>query len=245
MVVDGPDTWSPYPTRGMVVTGLTKRFGSTLAVDDVSFRARPGEVLGLLGPNGAGKTTTLLCVAGLLRPDAGTIELNGEVLGTDRGRLVALISETPEVYGLLTVWEHLVFVARSCGLDDSWRGRADELMSRLGLIEHRSTLGKDLSKGLRQKTLIAASLLARTGVVILDEPMIGLDPAGQHELDNLVAELAASGVIVILSTHLLDSASKLCTHLLLLRRGHVVASGALKDLLDGKSLDELYLELTR
>jgi ABC-2 type transport system ATP-binding protein len=233
-----------YPTQGIVVTGLSKSYGSTLAVDDVSFRARPGEVLGLLGPNGAGKTTTLLCVAGLLRPDSGTIELNGAVLGSERGRLIALISETPEVYGLLTVWEHLTFVARSCGLDNTWRAHADDLISRLGLGDHRSTLGKDLSKGLRQKTLIAASLLAGTGVVILDEPMIGLDPAGQHELEALIGELAARGVIVILSTHLLDSASKLCTHLLLLRRGHAVATGALKDLLDGKTLDELYLEFT-
>src|SRR5438034_7230207 len=103
--------------QGLTVEGLTKRFGSLVAVDGLSMQVRPGQILALLGPNGAGKTTTLLCLAGLLRPDAGTIAWDGRPLGVERTRQMALIPETPEVYEMLTVWEHLVFVARSFKVD--------------------------------------------------------------------------------------------------------------------------------
>src|SRR5207302_549527 len=116
--------------RGLTVEGLTKRFGTVTAVDTLSFRVSRGQILALLGPNGAGKTTTLLCLAGLLRPDAGRIAWDGRVLGPTRGRDVALIPETPEVYDMLTVWEHLVFVAgrwRSWSaptFSNTWKGSA-------------------------------------------------------------------------------------------------------------------------
>lgn len=250
--MDDPATWQPareglaaYASSGLRVSGLTKAYGARAAVDSLFFYAGRGQILGLLGPNGAGKTTTLLCVAGLLRPDAGEIVLEGRLLGPERSRMVALIPETPEVYGLLSVWEHLVLVAKSCGLGAGWRARAEDLVRRLGLGEHLSSLGQELSKGLRQKTLIAASVLAGTPVVLLDEPMIGLDPAGQRELRNIVRELAASGVIVVLSTHLLESAQSLCSHVLVLKQGRLVATGALGELLGGRPLEELFLDLTR
>src|SRR5947207_6862832 len=113
--------------KGLAVVGLTKRFGHTLAVDHLAFEVSPHQILALLGPNGAGKTTTLLCLAGLLRPDAGRIAWQGKVLGPDRTRTMALIPETPEVYDMLTVWEHMVFVARSCKVDAGWPERAETL----------------------------------------------------------------------------------------------------------------------
>src|SRR3989440_11737450 len=182
------------PTSGgLAAAGLTKRFGKTLAVDHLDFDVAPRQILALLGPNGAGKTTTLMCLAGLLRADGGNIAWQGRELGSSRGRQVALIGETPEVYSMLTVWEHMVFVGRSCRLPDGWRDRAHQLLERLGMWEQRDTLGEALSKGMRQRLLIAATLVAATPVLLLDEPMIGLDPRGQRELRNLLVEVRDQG----------------------------------------------------
>jgi len=123
------------------VDGLSKRFGKQIAVDRLSFELSPGEVLGLLGPNGAGKTTSLLCLCGLVRPDAGTISFEGRRLGGERGRTIALIPETPDVYPMLTVWEHLAFVARSMRMPDGWERRANDLLERLALSAERDKLG--------------------------------------------------------------------------------------------------------
>src|SRR5262245_56058333 len=153
---------------GLWVQGLTKRYGSKVAVEGLTFGVAPGEILALAGPNGAGKTTTLLSLAGLLRPDAGTVCWEGRPLGPERTRAMALIPETPEVYDMLTVWEHLVFVARSCRLADGWRPRAEALIERLGIADQRDTLGEALSKGMRQKLLVAAAVLAGTPVLLLD-----------------------------------------------------------------------------
>src|SRR6202521_6430244 len=144
---------APQPvaqTGGLTVDGLVKSFDQVTAVDRLSMAVRPGEILALLGPNGAGKTTTLLCLAGLLRPDAGTIAWEGRRLGVERTRQMALIPETPEVYEMLTVWEHLVFVARSCKVGGPWQANAERLLERLHLAEERATLGDALSKGMRQ-----------------------------------------------------------------------------------------------
>lgn len=233
---------------GLSVSHLTRRFGKLTAVDDLSFRAARGSILGLLGPNGAGKTTTLLCLAGLLRPNAGTLTLDGEPLGADRGRVISLIPETPEVYGMLTVWEHLVFVAKSCKLDAGWAARGRELLERLDLYERRDTLGEALSKGMRQKTLIAATTLAGAPVLLLDEPMIGLDPKGQRELRAILTELRDAGCAVILSTHLLESAEAICDHVLVLNFGHAVISAPIAELRFGefgRSLEDVFLEATR
>jgi ABC-type multidrug transport system ATPase subunit len=233
---------------GLTVDGLTKRFGNTLAVDHLDFEVSPHQILALLGPNGAGKTTTLMCLAGLLRPDAGRITWQNHELGANRGRQVALITETPEVYEMLTVWEHMVFVARSCLLPDGWRGQAEDLLKRLGMWDERDTLGDALSKGMRQRVLIAATLLAATPILLLDEPMIGLDPRGQHELRNLLVEVRDQGTAVIVSTHLLANVESFCDHLLILNKGRSVAAGGLKELLDRhghKTLEETFLDIVR
>lgn len=234
---------------GLEVRGLTKRFGNLIAIHDLSFQVAAGETVGLLGPNGAGKTTTLLCVAGLVRPSAGEIAFGGSVLGPERGRQVTLIAETPEVYSMLTVWEHLVFVARSCRLAEGWQERGEELLGRLGLEGQRDALGESLSKGMRQKTLIAASVLAGTPALLLDEPMIGLDPRGQRELRGMLDELRSEGIALLISTHLLESAEAICDRLLILKQGRLVAEGGVAELrqrrgTDG-SLEDAFLEITQ
>jgi ABC-type multidrug transport system ATPase subunit len=207
-----------------------------------------GEVLGLLGPNGAGKTTTFLCLCGLLRPDGGTIAFEGRRLGSDRGRTISLIPETPEVYPLLTVWEHLAFVARSLRLADGWEARAGALLEGFGLTPHRDALGQSLSKGMRQKTLIAATVLAEAPVLLLDEPMIGLDPRGQRELRETIARVSAAGTSILMSTHLIESAETLCDRLIIMKGGVAVASGAARELRSrdagGRTLEELFLDIT-
>src|SRR5438034_1121610 len=191
------------PTSGgLAAAGLTKRFGKTLAVDHLDFDVAPHQILALLGPNGAGRTTPLMCLARLLRPDSGRITWQGVELGPTRGRQVALITETPEVYEMLTVWEHMVFVGRSCLLPAGWQDRAENLLQRMGMADQRDTMGGALSKGMRQRVLIAATLLAATPILLLDEPMIGLDPRGQHELRNLLVEVRDQGTTVSVSTHL-------------------------------------------
>lgn len=234
--------------NGLVVEHLTRRFAKVTAVDDLSFNAARGSILGLLGPNGAGKTTTLLCLAGLLRPDGGSISLDGTTLGKDRGRVIALIPETPEVYGMLTVWEHLVFVARSCNLGPGWKTLAQDLLTRLDLADRRDTLGEALSKGMRQKTLIAATVLAGAPVLLLDEPMIGLDPKGQRELRSILSELRAAGTAIVLSTHLLESAEAICDNVLVLNHGRAVISSPIAELrfgAYGRSLEDVFLEATQ
>ncbi len=230
------------------VDALTKRFDGVAVVDGLSFTLGPGEVLGLLGPNGAGKTTTFLCLCGLLRPDGGTISYDGRRLGGDRGRTISLIPETPDVYPMLTVWEHLAFVARSARLAPGWETRAENLLRRVGLESKRDALGQTLSKGMRQKTLIAATVLASAPVLLFDEPMIGLDPLGQRELRDLIRSISATGTSIIMSTHVIELAESLCDRLIIMKGGVAVATGAVAELrlraTGGRTLEDVFLEIT-
>jgi ABC-2 type transport system ATP-binding protein len=231
------------------VEGLSKKFDGKLVLDGLSFTLARGEVLGILGPNGAGKTTAFLCMCGLLRPDAGSIAFEGTVLGPDRGRTISLIPETPEVYPMLSIWEHFTFVARSARLPTGWEARAEGLITRFGLEPYRDSLGQTLSKGMRQKTLVAATVLADTPILLFDEPMIGLDPLGQRELRDLIRSLAEAGTSIVMSTHLIESAEALCDRLIIMKAGSVVASLSVAALRaqaadGGRSLEDLFLELT-
>lgn len=231
------------------IASLTKKFGKKLAVDDVSFNVAAGEIVGLLGPNGAGKSTTFLCAAGLLRADSGAFFWNGTELGKMRGRTIALIPETPDVYPMLTVWEHLVFVAKSCRLPDGWEREAHSLLERFGLSANRDTLGADLSKGMRQKTLVAATVMAATPVVLFDEPLVGLDPLGQRELRAIIGDLRARRTAIVISTHMLEQAKSVCDRVVILKSGRVVAAGTFDELQartgTQANAEDVFLELTR
>ncbi|MHB8507176.1 MAG: ABC transporter ATP-binding protein [Candidatus Dormibacteria bacterium] len=232
--------------RMLSVTRLSKYYGRKVALDNLDMEVTGGEIVALLGPNGAGKTTTLSCLAGLLRPTFGDIKLDGETLGPNRGRQVALIPETPEVYDLLTAWEHMIFVARTCRFADAWETRASGLLDRLGLSCDRDTLGQSMSKGMKQKLLVAATVFAGTPVLLLDEPMIGLDPAGQRELRQILQELRGQGTAIIVSTHLLQNVESFCDRMVILKQGKVIARGTLAELLEasgGGSLEEAFLDL--
>lgn len=233
----------------VVVEHLAKRFGRKAALDDVSFTLGAGEIVGLIGPNGAGKSTAFSILCGLLRPDAGSMRFRGAPLGRDRGRYVSLIPETPDVYPLLTVWEHLVFVARLCRLETGWETRGTALLAQFEMLDARDTLGSELSKGMRQKTLVAATILAGTPVLLLDEPMIGLDPLGQRGLRDVLRDLRAAGTAVMLSTHQLETAEALCDRVIILNHGRTVASGTIDEMRalgsGSASLEDVFLEITR
>ncbi len=233
----------------LAIADLRKAYGRTVAVDNVSFNVSGGEIVGLLGPNGAGKSTTFLCAAGLLRPDAGTFSWDGRELGSKRGQNIALISETPDVYPMLTVWEHLVFVAKSCRLPAGWETRANDLLERFGMTPQRDTLGTALSKGMRQKTLVAATVLADTPVILFDEPMVGLDPLGQRELRAIIKDLRDRGTAIVMSTHMLEQAQTICDRVVILKNGRIVASGTFEELqarsASHGTAEDLFLELTQ
>lgn len=231
----------------LVVEHLSKTFRQKVALEDVSFSVAAGEIVGLIGPNGAGKSTAFSILCGLLRADSGTIRHNGKPLAADRGRFVSLIPETPDVYPLLTVWEHLVLVARLNRLAPGWETQGESLLERFDMLDARETIGRELSKGMRQKTLVAATVLVATPVLLLDEPMIGLDPLGQRGLREMLRELRAQGTAIMLSTHQLDEAEGLCDRVVVLNRGRSVATLTIDELrtLGSGSLEDVFLELTR
>lgn len=185
------------------VKHVTKRYGKTLANDDISFTVEPGQIAVLLGPNGAGKSTIIKCIAGLLRFD-GEITLGGlPCKSVEAKRLLGYIPEMPAVYELLTVREHMEFVRRA------WRMESldgvDALLERLELLDKADKLGRELSKGMQQKLSIACALVHDPRVIIFDEPLVGLDPHAIKELKQIFRELKDRGCAVLISTHMLDS----------------------------------------
>jgi ABC-2 type transport system ATP-binding protein len=177
-------------------------------------------VTGIVGTNGAGKTTTMAILSGQIAPDRGAIRLGGKMmLPGDLMTATALIPETPVLYPTLTPREHLRFVALGRGLPPSWSERAATLAERLNLTPYLDQSAASLSKGNRQKTLIACALLADTPVLLLDEPFIGLDPPAQAELVLLVSELRRSGRAIVLTTHVLEFAVRSCDTIVALRGG--------------------------
>jgi ABC-2 type transport system ATP-binding protein len=234
------------------VSGLTRLYGELVAVDQLSFRVAPGEIIGLVGPNGAGKTTTLRSLAGIIRPTAGTITIAGADLARDpltAKRALAFIPDEPELFEYLTVEEHLRFVARIYGVANLG-DRLDPLLDEMELTDKRATLPGELSRGMRQKLAIACGLIHNPSVLILDEPLTGLDPAGIRRMKETILERASAGAAVVLSSHLLHLVEELCTQILVLRRGRMVAYGTVADIvsarpdLAGLGLEDLFLALT-
>jgi ABC-2 type transport system ATP-binding protein len=238
----------PDPLR---IEGLVRRYGDLTAVDGVSLGVGAGEIVGFLGPNGAGKTTTLRVTAGLLRADAGRIEIAGHPLAGQplaAKRALGFVPDRPFLYERLTAYEFLAFVAALYDVPaELARERAVTLLTRLELLGPAGDAIESYSLGMRQKTAIAAALLHDPALLMLDEPLVGLDPQGARVLKDLLRERAARGLGVLVSTHLLDVAERLCDRVVILRRGRVVAAGTLESLRGGRAgatLEDVFLELT-
>jgi ABC-2 type transport system ATP-binding protein len=233
------------------VSGLQKLYGEALAVQSLSFRVGPGEVLGLVGPNGAGKTTTMRCLAGIIIPTSGTVAVAGHDLRADPVRAkaaLAFIPDEPHLFDYLTVEEHLRFVGRLYQVADAAE-RIPALLAEMELTGKRGALPGELSRGMRQKLAMACGLLHRPRVLLLDEPLTGLDPVGIRRMKATIVRRAEEGAAVVLSSHLLHLVEEICTRVLVMQRGSAVAMGSVAEIvagrpdLAGRSLEEVFLTL--
>ncbi len=232
------------PPAAIAARGLGKRFGAKRAVSGLDLEVAPGEVFGLLGPNGAGKTTTLRMLAGMLRPDEGTASVAGfdVVAGSREVRTrVGLLTEQPGLYDRLTAEENLAFFAQLYGVPRAeGERRIRRLLGLLGLWDSRDSRAGGLSKGMRQKVAIARALIHEPDVIFLDEPTSGLDPEAARTVRESIAELAQSGRTLVLCTHNLYEAERLCRSLAVLRPGpgneggRLVAAADLERLRQGR-----------
>ncbi len=236
----------------LLVEHLSKNYEGAQAVIDLSFSVAPGEILGLVGPNGAGKTTTLRSIAGVLPVKHGRVLVRGldmKEAEVRAKRELAWIPDDPQPFDSLTVIEHMRFTAALYGVSD-WQARADQLLEQFELVEKRNALGGELSRGMRQKLAFCCAWLHRPGVVLMDEPLSGLDPRGIRSAKEAIRDLAREGTAVILSSHLLELIEELAHRLLILDRGQKVFAGTLAEARsslrasEGSSLEEIFLAVT-
>ena len=230
------------------VSHLTKQYGNHLAVDDVSFNVADGQICGLLGPNGAGKSTIMNILTGYLSATSGQVTVAGHPLPEEADAAKACVGylpEQPPLYTEMTVQEYLTFAAELKGVKKAERKeQVCRAARRTGLETVLPRLIRSLSKGYKQRVGIAQALLGSPRLIILDEPMVGLDPAQVIEIRKLIRELGRAHT-VILSSHILSEVQAVCQQILILSKGHLAAAGSLEELTaDGKSLEEVFLELT-
>ena len=242
------------PAPAFVIENLWKRYDGKPAVEGLSLSIRAREVFGLIGPNGAGKTTTLKIVVGLLKPDAGRVLVDGHDILAEPYEYKSSIGYLPESTTLpdyLSGVEFLTFVGRLREMPrDVLGARISELMRRLDLETKKKDLIVTYSKGMRQKLAFAASVIHNPKLLILDEPLIGVDPAGQHAIKEDVRNVTRRGGSAVVSTHMLDTAEKLSDRLAVMHRGRIAAMGTLADLRaaartgEDATLEDVFLRLT-
>lgn len=233
------------------VFGLRKAYRDVVAVADLTFSVASGEVLGLVGPNGAGKTTTLRCLSGILPPDAGTIRLGGHDLAKDAveaKRLLAFMPDEPALFPYLTVADHLSLVARLHGVGDAAE-RSRRLLEELERSGRERSLPAELSRGMKQKLVIACGLLHDPKALVFDEPLTGIDPGGIRRMKRTILSRAREGAAVIVSSHLLPLVEEICDRVLILSRGRCALHGTLAEVRavagsHDSSLEEVFLRVT-
>ena len=210
------------------VEKLKKQYGKLVAVNEVSFTVKKGSVFGLLGPNGSGKTTMLCCIMGILNADSGQYSwLNGTDETEARKKIGALI-ETPNFYPYLSAEKNLEIVAL---IKQQGKDRIETVLKEVGLYERRTSSFKTFSLGMKQRLAIAAALLTNPEILVLDEPTNGLDPQGINEIRQIILQQSKAGKTIILASHLLNEVEKVCTDVVILKKGNVLASGTVSSLL--------------
>jgi ABC-2 type transport system ATP-binding protein len=233
--------------------GVTKRYGAFTAVHPLDLHVKPGELFGFLGPNGAGKTTTIRMVAGVLRPTGGSVLIAGHDVSKEpieAKRHIGYIPDRPAVYDKLTGAEFLRFVSGLWGKQGpEAEKRANELLELFELTAWKNTLVESYSHGMRQKLLISSALVHGPDLIIVDEPMVGLDPKAARLIKDLLKTFAASGGTVFMSTHTLEVAEALCDRIAILHSGRIRAMGTMAELRDEAAagtagLEEIFLKLT-
>jgi len=237
----------------IVVDHVTKAFGPTVAVRDLSLSVKEGEILGLLGPNGSGKSTTMRMIMGIMKPDSGSISICGVDVVRDAvssKRLVGYVPESPYLYEYLTTSEYLDFVGTAYGISPADRKqRVAELLGALQMSEHVNEVMSGFSQGMKQKVAFVAALIHRPRVLVLDESLNGLDPRSARIIKDILGRLSNEGVSVLFSTHVLEIAEVVCDRITIMNEGRAVAEGTAQDLrvkagLPGSSLEDTFLKLT-
>ena len=237
----------------VTVEHLRRVYGSFAAVDDLSFEVAAGEIVGVIGPNGAGKTTTLRSLAGILRPTSGRIRIDGHDLAADpleAKRRLAFMPDEPRLFEYLTVEEHLRLVARLYSVSD-FDGRARALIEELELKGKEQSLPGELSRGMRQKVVIACGLARNATTLLFDEPLTGLDPIGIRRMRETIIARARGGAAVLLSSHLLHLVEEICSRVVIMAGGKKVADGTFAELASradlaaaGSNLEQIFMRVT-
>jgi ABC-2 type transport system ATP-binding protein len=238
---------------GIAVEGLRRVYGAFVAVDALSFTADGGEIVGLIGPNGAGKTTTLRTLAGILRPTAGRVLVDGHDIVTDpieARRRLAFMPDEPHLFEYMTVEEHLRLIARLYDVPDFDR-RARALLDELEMAGKERALPGELSRGMRQKVVIACGLVRDATVLLFDEPLTGLDPIGIRRMRDTIVRRAREGATVLVSSHLLHLVQEVCTRVIIMDAGRKIADGSVAQLAArhdlaeaGSNLEQIFMRVT-
>jgi ABC-2 type transport system ATP-binding protein len=235
------------------VEHFSRTYGDLTAVDDLSFEVASGEIVGLIGPNGAGKTTTLRSLAGILRPSAGRLQIDGHDIlsdGLEAKRRLAFMPDEPHLFEYLTVVEHLRLTARLYQVADVER-RMGPLLEELQLTGKEKSLPGELSRGMRQKVIIACGLVRSATTLLFDEPLTGLDPIGIRRMRNTIVARARDGAAILLSSHLLHLVEEVCSRVIIMDRGRKVADGTFEELAAhaelaaaGSNLEQIFMRVT-
>src|SRR5262245_13764801 len=237
----------------ITVERLRRTFGSFTAVDELSFQVAAGEIVGLIGPNGAGKTTTLRSLAGILRPTSGHVRIDGHDIVSDpieAKRRLAFMPDEPHLFEYLTVEEHLRLTARLYTVND-FDTRARALLDELELTGREKRLPGELSRGMRQKVVIACGLVRDATTLLFDEPLTGLDPIGIRKMRATIVARGRAGAAILLSSHLLHLVEEICTRVIIMDHGRIVADGTFEELASradlatvGSNLEQIFMRVT-
>ena len=227
----------------LAVEHLTKRFGERVAVDDLNLMIGPGETVGLLGPNGAGKTTAISMICGLLEPDDGRVTLDGGAVtvgAVDVRRHIGYVPQAIALYPDLTAAENLTFFAKLQGLRGQMlKQRVDEVLGVLGLSERRADRAASFSGGMQRRLNIGLGLLHRPGLLVLDEPTVGVDPQSRNAILDAIADLSQQGLAVLYTTHYMEEAERLCDRVVIMDEGATIAAGTRRQLIDLTGTDDV------
>jgi ABC-2 type transport system ATP-binding protein len=211
------------------VNKLVKRYGDLVAVNDVTFGLEKGEILGMVGPNGAGKTTTLRSIAGIIPPTSGTISIAGFDLATnpvEAKKRMAFVPDDPRFFPYMTLWDHVLVVSRLYGVRNG-REKGESLLRTFELFDRKNAFPGELSRGMKQKLGIILALLHDPELVVLDEPLTGLDPIANRAMKDHIKQAAEQGVSVIVSSHMLHLIEEICGRILLINKGCIFLEGTL------------------
>ncbi len=238
----------------IIIHKLTKRFGNTLAVNDLTLSIPSGQIFGFIGPNGAGKTTTIRMMGGTIEPTSGSITICGINMNEQPEKAkskIGFIPDRPYLYEKITAFEFLRFTAELYGVDgDGFYKRAEAKLKMFSLFDWSDELIESFSHGMKQRLIMAAALLHEPEVIIVDEPMVGLDPVAIKMVKHLFKQLASNGVSIFMSTHTLQVAEDLCDRIGIIHKGSLLATGTIEDLkqkahLQDAALEDVFITLTQ